>query len=172
MFYYHLKIYKKGVDMKVLNLTLVRKISLIVILGFVLIIIVLQFNQSSAINSLSKKYIDENVKTKLKSILDSELISLNAYYNKMKQDKLSEDKIRTNIIEFVKNSRYGKTGYFWINDFVPKMIMHPMKPQLDGKDLSKSKDPNGVYLFNEMVKVGGRICQLYVAYAGKRQTST
>ncbi len=42
--------------------------------------------------------------------------------------------------------------YFWINDTQPKMIMHPIKPALDGKDLSKSADPNGKHLFIEMVK--------------------
>ena len=29
--------------------------------------------------------------------------------------------------------RYGKNGYFWINDLNYKMVMHPIKPQLDGK---------------------------------------
>ncbi len=33
----------------------------------------------------------------------------------------------------------------------PRMLMHPMKPELIGKDLSRTADPNGVLLFNEMV---------------------
>jgi methyl-accepting chemotaxis protein len=33
------------------------------------------------------------------------------------------------------------------------MIMHPVKPELDGKDLSASKDPNGKLLFMEFVRV-------------------
>ena len=51
--------------------------------------------------------------------------------------------------------RYGPKGqdYFWINDMGPTMIMHPIKPELDGKDLSGSKDPNGKTLFVEMVDV-------------------
>jgi len=49
--------------------------------------------------------------------------------------------------------RYGNGDYFWINDLNPKMIMHPIKPSLNGKDLSNFKDPKGVYLFKEMVKV-------------------
>ena len=51
--------------------------------------------------------------------------------------------------------RYGPKGqdYFWINDMSPKMIMHPIKPALDGKDLSASQDPNGKKLFVEMVDV-------------------
>ncbi len=49
--------------------------------------------------------------------------------------------------------RYGQNDYFWINDMSPTMLMHPMKPELEGKNLSAVKDPNGKELFNEMVKV-------------------
>lgn len=49
--------------------------------------------------------------------------------------------------------RYGQNDYFWINDMQPAMVMHPMKPELEGQDLSMTKDPNGKALFNEMVKV-------------------
>nr|MBF0681865.1 methyl-accepting chemotaxis protein [Pseudomonas sp.] len=52
--------------------------------------------------------------------------------------------------------RYGQDDYFWINDMGPVMLMHPMRPELDGTDLSTNKDPNGKALFNEMVKVARR----------------
>mgnify|MGYP000114924601 CR=1 FL=1 len=60
---------------------------------------------------------------------------------------------------------YGKVGlvlylcslfYFWINDFTPTMIMHPIKPALNGKNLSSMKDPTGKHLFNEMVDVANK----------------
>ncbi|MDJ0876001.1 MAG: cache domain-containing protein [Desulfobacterales bacterium] len=53
----------------------------------------------------------------------------------------------------VEAMRYESKDYFWINDMTPRMIMHPIKPQLNGKELSGVKDPNGKHLFNEMVKV-------------------
>ena len=34
----------------------------------------------------------------------------------------------------------------------PKMVMHPIKPELDGTDLTDNKDPNGKHLFVEFVK--------------------
>ena len=33
----------------------------------------------------------------------------------------------------------------------PRMVMHPMQPQLNGKDLTENKDPNGKRLFIEFV---------------------
>ena len=43
--------------------------------------------------------------------------------------------------------RYGSNDYFWINDMHPKMVMHPIKPEMNGNDLSAYKDPNGKLLF-------------------------
>src|SRR4051812_35019226 len=49
--------------------------------------------------------------------------------------------------------RYGNDDYFWINDLAPKMVMHPIKPELNGQDLSGNKDPNGKRLFMEFADV-------------------
>ena len=54
--------------------------------------------------------------------------------------------------------RYGNNDYFWINDMHPKMVMHPIKPEMNGNDLSTYKDPNGKLLFVDFVdavKKGG-----------------
>ncbi|MGY4284936.1 HAMP domain-containing protein [Bradyrhizobium sp. LM2.7] len=53
----------------------------------------------------------------------------------------------------IKSLRYDKVEYFWINDLTPKMVMHPIKPELDGKDLSGMKDPSGNTLFMGFVDV-------------------
>jgi len=48
--------------------------------------------------------------------------------------------------------RYGEQDYVWLNDLQPRMIMHPFKPELNGKDLSDIKDSNGKPIFVEFVK--------------------
>ena len=52
----------------------------------------------------------------------------------------------------VKSLRYSGDEYFWINDMHPRMVMHAIKPALDGKDLTENKDPTGKALFMEFVK--------------------
>ncbi len=49
--------------------------------------------------------------------------------------------------------RYGTNGYFWINDTKPKMIMHPIKPSLNNKNVANVQDKKGKYLFKEFVTV-------------------
>ena len=69
------------------------------------------------------------------------------------QGKLSQEQAKQDAIAAIKNLRYGADDYVWINDFRPNMIMHPMKPALDGKDLTDTKDPTGKQLFVDMVSI-------------------
>jgi len=78
-------------------------------------------------------------------------------------DDITKD-LQKEALQAISKMRYGKSGYFWINDMQPKMIMHPIKPSLDGKDLSNIKDPKGTYLFNEMVNVCKQSNQGLVKY--------
>ena len=48
--------------------------------------------------------------------------------------------------------RYGKNDYFWINDMAANVVMHPIKPELDGKSGGAIRDPNGVAVFELFVK--------------------
>ena len=49
--------------------------------------------------------------------------------------------------------RYDRNEYFWINDFTPTTLMHPIRPELEGKPMTEVKDPTGKLLFVEFVKV-------------------
>ena len=73
------------------------------------------------------------------------------HYSKSVGEEMSESEAQRYAISAVKNLRFEGNVYFWINDTQPKMIMHPIKPALDGKDLSGVKDPDGLYIFKEFV---------------------
>jgi PAS domain S-box-containing protein len=54
--------------------------------------------------------------------------------------------------------------YFWINDMSPRMIVHPYRPDLEGRDLSTMTDPHGTPLFLEFVKTVREQGEGYVEY--------
>jgi methyl-accepting chemotaxis protein len=60
--------------------------------------------------------------------------------------------------------RYGSNDYFWINDMLPRMVMHPIKPEMVGNDLSNYKDPNGRLLFVDFVEAVKKDGAGFVAY--------
>ena len=50
--------------------------------------------------------------------------------------------------------RYGNNEYFWINDLQGTMLMHPIKPELNGKPGETIRDPNGVLVIMEAANIG------------------
>jgi methyl-accepting chemotaxis protein len=78
---------------------------------------------------------------------------LAAFEKRAVAGELTQDEARKQAIATLRTLRYNGEDYFWINDFGPRMVMHPTKPELEGKDLSGSKDPNGKHLFVEFVAV-------------------
>jgi methyl-accepting chemotaxis protein len=77
---------------------------------------------------------------------------------------LTQDQAQRMARQAVAQLRYGNGEYFWINDMTPVMVMHPVKPELDGKDLSDFKDPNGVPVFKKFVEVARAQSAGLVAY--------
>nr|BFD60622.1 methyl-accepting chemotaxis protein [Bdellovibrio sp. CKG001]BFD64036.1 methyl-accepting chemotaxis protein [Bdellovibrio sp. HM001] len=71
-----------------------------------------------------------------------------AHYHELSEQKvLSVEEAQKQALLAVSKLRYNGNEYFWINDLHPTMLMHPFKPELNGKDLSDFKDPNGFRLF-------------------------
>jgi methyl-accepting chemotaxis protein len=67
--------------------------------------------------------------------------------------KIVETKGKAGLPE-INGMRYeccGEPNYVWINDMSPKMVIHPIKTDLNGKDLSKITDPKGKFLFVDFV---------------------
>lgn len=52
----------------------------------------------------------------------------------------------------VEDLRYRGNEYFFILDKDVNMVMHPIKPELNGTSLANTEDPDGKLLFREMVK--------------------
>jgi methyl-accepting chemotaxis protein len=60
--------------------------------------------------------------------------------------------------------RYDVKEYFWVNDMQPRVLMHPIKPELNGKDVGELKDPNGLALFKAFVAEVQQHGKGFVAY--------
>ncbi|GLH78448.1 chemotaxis protein [Bradyrhizobium sp. SSBR45G] len=103
----------------------------------------------------------QNLETALKDQRQSELVHLSQTalsiareeYDTIARDKVAPELAQKKAAERIGKLRYGSGDYFWINDMAPKMVMHPIKPELNGQSLADNKDPTGKRLFMEMVDV-------------------
>ena len=64
----------------------------------------------------------------------------------------------------LKAMRYGKDGYYTVINSQPTMLMHPMKPELVGKDISDFKDPNGQYLYRNVASIAKGVGEGWIEY--------
>jgi methyl-accepting chemotaxis protein len=105
-------------------------------------------------------------KAKTKAAVEIALGTLNYYHGLVIAGKMTEAEAKEQALDLISKMRYEGQEYFWINDKHPKMIMHPFKPEMNGQDISTFKDPNGVFLFNEMVAVTKKTDKAgFVAYS-------
>ena len=96
----------------------------------------------------------EQKREMLRGLTDSACSLLGQCAAQGSSGKLSLEDAQARAMGIISKLRYGPEGkdYFWINDMHPRMIMHPYRPDLDGKDLSNYADPKGKHLFLEFVK--------------------
>lgn len=91
-------------------------------------------------------------KAGLEALTHSAVGILDQYYRLEQSGTLTREAAQQQAKASLAAMRYDNgNGYFWINDMGPKMVMHPVKPELNGADLTNNKDPNGKFLFVEFV---------------------
>ena len=86
------------------------------------------------------------------------------YHAQVANGTLTDAQAKSAAVATLKSLRYEGQEYFWVNDMAPQMVMHPIKPELDGKPLGDMKDPAGKRLFVAFVDEVKRNKAGYVDY--------
>ncbi len=88
----------------------------------------------------------------LRTLVEASTGIFEYYLQEVKENAMTEEEAQEKAKSEVRKMRYSGSEYFFIINESCEMVMHPIKPELDGKDVSNSSDPEGVFLFREMVK--------------------
>ena len=120
------KVVNKNIDLFHNSIIDIKKEELINKMDLATHIIELYYKNSLPI--YMKAVVEKDLKTQSEQLFSQ----LNNIYKQYK-NILPQKELKQLLISIVKNARYGKNGYFWINDFNYKMVMHPIKPEYDGK---------------------------------------
>ena len=73
--------------------------------------------------------------------------------NDFKEGKLTEIQAKEKAAEQIKAMRYDNNDYFWINNLDGYFVMHPIKPEMIGKNMMDAKDVKGNSYIADMIKV-------------------
>ncbi|QPF75542.1 HAMP domain-containing protein [Roseateles sp. DAIF2] len=130
------------------NLMLATRLRLAVVLvlaGFVVLVLLLTYRASGSLLAVKMLTTVEQVKAGERLVRE--------FHDKAKSGAMSEAEAKAAAAAAVGKIRYSGNEYLWINDMGPRMVMHPIRPELNGQDLGQNKDPDGKRLFVEFVDV-------------------
>ncbi|MER2624734.1 MAG: bacteriohemerythrin [Accumulibacter sp.] len=126
------------------RLSLMNRLSLTAVLALLAMLLIVW---ESLLSLHGLLYSDRQVKTR--HLVETATSAVDHYYSLQKAGTLTEEEAKQQAIAAVKRLRYEKAEYFWINDLgkpVPKMVMHPTVPALDGKVLDEARFNKAIFL--------------------------
>lgn len=146
-------------DAMLRRLSIKNRLVSLVALTFVAMF-VLQLN---ALFSIKDNLLDDR-KIKTRHVVETAYNLMLQYQTLEQQGTLTRAEAQQQVAQLVEGLRYEKDEYFWINDMQARMVMHPIKPTLNGKDLSALEDANGKRIFVEFVQTVEREGSGFVDY--------
>ena len=105
-------------------------------------------------------------KEMIRELTNSAWSILAEYHREARQGAMTVEQAQRRALDRIRSMRYGdeQKDYFWITDMHPRMLMHPYRTDLEGKDLTGFRDPNDVALFVKFVETVREHGEGYVEY--------
>jgi methyl-accepting chemotaxis protein len=132
----------------ILSLTVSKKLWLLVsgaALGIVILTAIFLQSERNLIMTEKQNAVREEIEASYALISHFHDLSANG--------SLTEDEAQHRALEAIRSMRYGDGNYFFIFSDQLRMLMQPIKPEMEGSELSKNADPAGKHLFVEMANV-------------------
>lgn len=119
-------------------------------------IIIIYLNQMSARSLASDELsiYEYNLINAKKEALKSHIdIAMTAIQPILDDKSLTDSEAKEKVKVLINGLRYGEDGYFFVYDSAGKNLVHPIQPELVGKNLWMFKDSSGNYLIQHLMNV-------------------
>ena len=132
--------------MKLSNLSIKSKLQSIVFLSVILLVVACAYNLFvQRASSLEER------ESKLSAQVEAAVSLAQHYY--AQRELMGEEAAQQQALQAIKSIRYDSSNYFWILNQELQVVMHPLKPQLNGKNANNFKDGAGKFHWREMVTI-------------------
>src|SRR5689334_9479443 len=111
-----------------LTLTIGAKIYALIALSFVGLIGIAILDSRESVASLKQQK-----QIELRHLVEVGLGIVKEEYAASQKGELPVADAQKRALARLGTLRYGNNDYFWVNDMLPRMIMHPIKPELNGQ---------------------------------------
>uniref|UniRef100_C6E4C7 Methyl-accepting chemotaxis sensory transducer with Cache sensor n=1 Tax=Geobacter sp. (strain M21) TaxID=443144 RepID=C6E4C7_GEOSM len=89
----------------------------------------------------------------VRSVVDLPYELITEYDQRFQKGEFTLEEAQKRAKDRIRIMRYDQKEYFWITTVDAGMLLHPIKPELEGKDQSGFKDTGGKSIFVEMANV-------------------
>ncbi|WP_053845268.1 methyl-accepting chemotaxis protein [Paracidovorax avenae] len=134
------------------------------LLGLMLITTMLLVSEKQLIMQERQDSVRQVVETAASLVAD--------YHAQATQGKLTDVHAQKLARDAVRAMRYGNNEYFWINDMDTVVVMHPLRPEMEGKNMSGAKDAGGQAIYLTVVDTVRRHGAGFVPYVWARPGAT
>jgi len=115
----------------------------------------------------------EDKKVKTRHVVETAHGIIAHYHDLEKRQSLTREQAQEAAWTTIRDLRYEGTNYFWINDMNHVGVMHPLKAERRGQDLTnfavKRPDGSEQYIYQEFVSIVKEKDAGYVFYYGPRK---
>ncbi|KJY86756.1 chemotaxis protein [Vibrio neptunius] len=132
--------------MKLSDLNVKYKLATIVTLAIIFIAMACIYNLIQQRNSSMSERED-----KLSAQVEATVTLVRHYYDQRKT--LGEEVAKQQALSAIEALRYNEANYFWILNQEMQVVMHPVKPALNGKNAESFQDGAGKFHWREMVAI-------------------
>ncbi len=101
---------------------------------------------------------------KLKGLVELGMGAVEHYGRQAEQGILTMPEAQQAAKQAISGLRYEGSNYLFVTSTDHIALVQPMKPELEGKDVSETRDSNGVYVMRELVDLGQRQEWAYLKY--------
>uniref|UniRef100_Q07QF1 Methyl-accepting chemotaxis sensory transducer n=1 Tax=Rhodopseudomonas palustris (strain BisA53) TaxID=316055 RepID=Q07QF1_RHOP5 len=130
---------------RLFNMTISRRIYLLIGLGF-LGLLANTFLDSRELTTALKR----QKQTELQHLTDMAVGIVKEEYAAIQKGDVTAAEAQKRALARIAALRYGNNDYFFVTDMNNVVMMNPLSSQLNGKDMSGAKDPNGRLFIAEM----------------------
>ncbi|WP_336298105.1 methyl-accepting chemotaxis protein [Paraburkholderia bryophila] len=101
------------------------------------------------------------------NLVDAAQGVVNGYYTLSQGGRMSEADAQREALARLASMRYGESGYLFVMDSKPVVLMHPTLPQMTGKPVGDFKDPDGKLLYVAIVDAAKASGRGFAEYRGR-----
>jgi len=93
----------------------------------------------------------EEKSAQTRKLVESAHSILAGFHARATAGEMDMDAAKAAALKTIESIRFDGGNYYWINDMSATIVMHPIKPALNGKNLSSFEDASGKRIFSEFV---------------------